>query len=316
MPLDVWIPAETPREARALLPSSARVHDYPPRGGWTPARGPTAPPSGADLLVASLDANLVLDAIAHLPGLRVVQTTSAGVDRWIGRLPPDVTLCDASGVHDVGVAEWVVAAILAVYRRLPFFVDAQRRAEWLEDGQREAVRGEELNGARVLILGFGSIGRAVAERLQPFGCEVVGVARRAREGVHGLDELSGLLPSADVVVVLLPLTQATRGLVGADVLARMKRGALLVNAARGPIVDTDALLAALRDGRIRAALDVTDPEPLPPDHPLWSAPGALITPHVAGDVRGELERAWRFVGEQIGRLERGEPLANVVVEGY
>src|SRR4029077_2902446 len=130
----------------------------------------------------------------------------------------------------------------------------------------------DLEGAAVLILGHGSIGRAVERRLEPFGARVTGVARRARDGVHGMDELPGLLGEADVVVVLLPLTPLTRGMVDAGFLAAMREGALLVNAARGPIVDTGALLDAVRSGRISCALDVTDPEPLPDGHPLWSTP--------------------------------------------
>jgi phosphoglycerate dehydrogenase-like enzyme len=205
-----------------------------------------------------------------------------------------------------------------MFRRLPDFLERQRAGTWLADDEREAVRADELNGSRVLVVGFGSIGRAVAARLRPFGADVVGVARRATpvDGVRGLDALPELLPSADVVVDLLPLTPDTRGLINADAISGMKPGALFVNAGRGGTVDADALLAALRAGRIRAALDVTDPEPLPDGHPLWSAPNVLITPHVAGDVRGERRRAWALVAEQVARLERGEPLRNVVEAGY
>ncbi len=309
VPLHVWIPAETAPEHRTMLPDGVRLHDYPPAGGWPADR------EHADLLVVTA-VEPALDAIQHLNGVRVVQTLSAGVDRIVGRLPGDVTLCDASGVHDVGVAEWVVAAILAVLRRFPAFVEAQGRGRWLEEDDRESVRGDELHGKRVLVLGFGSIGRAVADRLRPFGVEVVGVARRPRAGVRSIDDLPGLLPTADIVVVLLPLTPETRGFVNADVIRRMKPNALLVNAGRGALVDTDALLEALRARRIRAALDVTDPEPLPDGHPLWSAPNVFITPHIAGDVSGERARAWALVAEQVRRVERGEPLRNVVEEGY
>ena len=177
----------------------------------------------------------------------------------------------------------------------------------------------------MLIVGYGAIGAALEARLTPFEVEVVRVARSARPGgqgpevtgpvVYGVAELPALLPDADVVVLLVPLTDATRGLVDADFLARMKPGALLVNVARGAVVDTDALLVALNEGRITAALDVTDPEPLPPDHPLWSAPGVLVSPHVGGASSAMWPRAYRVVREQLDRFAAGEPLANVVRPG-
>jgi phosphoglycerate dehydrogenase-like enzyme len=167
-----------------------------------------------------------------------------------------------------------------------------------------------------MILGYGSIGVALESRLAILEAEVIRVARSARPGVYAADELPSLLGRADIVVVLLPLTEATSGLLDRELLGRMREGALLVNAARGPIVDTDALLELLQAGRIRAALDVTDPEPLPEDHPLWDAPGLLITPHFAGDTRGAERRAFALVGEQVRRYMDGEPLVNVVEGGY
>jgi phosphoglycerate dehydrogenase-like enzyme len=244
--------------------------------------------------------------LAAMERVRVVQTVSAGVDWLLEGLRPDITVCDAAGVHDVPVAEWVVGAILAMAKRLPELVDSQRAGVW---HKRD---GDDLEGAEVLILGHGSIGRALEARLAPFGVRVQGIARRPREGLATLDELPALLPRADVVVVLLPLTGATRGMVDGDFLQRMRSGALLVNAARGPIVDS----VALRAGRIRAALDVTDPEPLPDDHPLWSAPNVLVTPHVAGDVPGFPRRAMAFARDQVRRYVAGEPLENVVEDGY
>ena len=163
----------------------------------------------------------------------------------------------------------------------------------------------------MLILGYGSIGRAVEARLMPFGIKVLRVARHPREGVHAVTELAALLPDCDVVVILLPLTAETRGLVDNRFLSAMKPGALLLNPARGAIVDTEALITAVRAGRLRAALDVTDPEPLPEGHPLWSAPGVLITPHVAGAPIRWRARAYRFVGDQLRRYASGEPLRNV-----
>jgi phosphoglycerate dehydrogenase-like enzyme len=252
------------------------------------------------------------EAMRRLEDLHVVQTLSAGVDWLVDDVPAGVTLCDAAGVHDVPVSEWTATAILAMQRELPLQLGWQKTATW----HRPGPEIDDLEGSTVLILGYGSIGRAVEARLAPFGVDVIRVARTPREGVSGLADLNALLPRADVVVILLPLTSETRGLVDARFLAAMHDGALLVNAARGSIVDTAALVAEVQRGRLRAALDVTDPEPLPDGHPLWSAPGVLITPHTAGSSRRFRARAWRFVADQIGRYVRGEPLQNVVVNGY
>jgi phosphoglycerate dehydrogenase-like enzyme len=221
-------------------------------------------------------------------------------------------LCDAAGVHDVPVAEWVVMTILASRRRLPEHLEGQRRGVWRDD----ALVGDDLVDATVVLVGAGAIGRAVEARLAPFGVRIVRVARRPRDGVRPMADLPVILPTADVVVILLPLTPETRGVMDAAAFDAMPPGALLVNASRGGVVDTVALTSAVTDGRIRVALDVTDPEPLPTGHPLWSAPGALITPHVASDVRREDERAWGLVRDQVERLARGELPINVVADGY
>jgi phosphoglycerate dehydrogenase-like enzyme len=304
--LDVWIPDDTQDRFRTVLADLATVHEYPI------SEAPPGRLGRGDLLVAAHHVRSTLRTIPLIEDLRVVQTFSAGVDSLVEQVPAGITLCNATGVHDVGVAEWIMLAILSSYRGMLRYADLQRRATW----GRDRISGEDLDGARVLIVGYGSIGQAVETRLQAFGANVARVARTARDGVHPLDDLPDLVPDADVVISLLPLTSATRGAIGVSVLERMKHGALLVNASRGPVVDTDALLAATSAGRIRAALDVTDPEPLPDGHPLWSTPGVLITPHVAGDVRREEERAWRLVADQVGRLSRGQPLLNVVAEGY
>ena len=186
----------------------------------------------------------------------------------------------------------------------------QPRQRW-----NQHVTGE-LAGSRVLVVGAGDVGESIRRRLLPFDVTVTMVARRARAGAHGVDELPALLPDADIVVVVVPLTPATEKLVDADFLARMPDGALLVNAARGPVADTAALLAELQAGRLRAALDVTDPEPLPPGHPLWDAPGLLLTPHVGGAVTGFPRRAYALVREQLARWARDEPLQNIVSDGY
>lgn len=243
-----------------------------------------------------------IEELPRLERLRVVQSLSAGTD-WIeARVPAWATLCNATGARDAAVAEWVVGALLGdAYGQ---FIAARAR-RWSD------AKPRELQGATVLIVGFGSIGRAVKRRLEPFGVTVIGVARRARDGVHNIGELPALVGRADAVVVLVPLTPDTKGLIDAALLARMRDGALVLNAGRGAVVDTAALVAELESGRLRAALDVVDPEPLPHDHPLWDV-ALTITPHNAGDTPAADERAVRFGAEQLVRFARGEPLRNVV----
>ncbi len=232
----------------------------------------------------------------ELPGLRVAQSLSAGVDWLLPKVPPGIVVCRAVGIHDGPVSEWVVAAILAMQRRLPAFIELQQRAEWNRSGAAQPATIDDLEGHTVVVVGHGSIGRALAARLAPFGARVIGVARHARDDAQPVSALPDLLPQADVVVNLLPLTPETEKFVDAAFLARMKPGALFVNAGRGKTVDTAALIEALGSGRIRAALDVTDPEPLPSDHPLWHLPNVLITPHVAGAVARWEARGYRFAG--------------------
>jgi phosphoglycerate dehydrogenase-like enzyme len=238
--------------------------------------------------------------------LRVIQTASAGVDWLIGHVPEHVVVCNARGVYDAPLAEWVVGAILAMQRGLVQSRDAQARHEW------DAIEPPELSGRRVVIVGLGSIGAAIADRLRPFGVEITGVGRTAREGIRGLAELDDLLLDAEILVDILPLTSETRGLLDARRLGLLPDGALVVNAGRGRTIDTSALVEELRTGRLRAALDVTDPEPLPADHPLWELPNVLITPHMAGDSPGSTIRALALVGDQIRRFAAGEPLINEV----
>jgi phosphoglycerate dehydrogenase-like enzyme len=248
---------------------------------------------------------------AQMPALEVVQARSAGVDWIVDRIPAGVVLCSARGTRDAAVAEWIVAALLADVKGVRPFAEAQAARRWDHDHHIF-----DLGARRVLLLGDGSIGHATRRLLEPFGCEVRGVARRARDGVAELDELGTLLPWADAVVNLLPLTDATRGMVDAALLGSLRDGALYVNAGRGATTDTSALLAELEAGRLRAVLDVVDPEPLPADHPLWGAPGVLISPHVAGDTPAGERASWALVGEQLRRHVRGEPLVNVVAGGY
>ena len=256
------------------------------------------------------DPDAAAAALTALTSLRVVQTQSAGVDTVLAWLPEHVLLCDARGVHGSGTSEWALTAILSVLREFPRFERARLECRW-----EDAVT-DELAGKRVLIIGAGDVGRQLARRLTACDAEPVFAARTARDGVHGVSELPELLPAADVVVLLVPQTSETLGMVGPEFLRRMHDGALLVNAARGGIVDTDALLAELRSGRLRAALDVTDPEPLPADHPLWRAPNLLLTPHVGGAVPGLTDRFVALLAGQVTRYERGEPLINQVHGEY
>jgi len=301
----VWIPATTTPALRAFLPTEIELREVPAYGSLPDA------PQHADILISAFDPARAIEVLPQLRDLRVLQVLTAGVDVVAPHVPDGVILCDGSGIHDAPVSEWVVMAILAMRRRLPAHVLSQQEATW-----RWSSGGDDLEGATVLIVGYGSIGQATEARLTPFGSRIVRVARHARDSVHGIEELESLLPDADVVVILVPLTPATHGMVDARFLSAMRDGALLVNAARGAIVDTDALLDNLRSEHIIAALDVTEPEPLPDGHPLWSAPGVLITPHIGGAVHRVFERGWRFAGEQVRRYIDGEPLRNVVSEGY
>jgi phosphoglycerate dehydrogenase-like enzyme len=300
----MWIPHEVGLSLLGPPPAGVEVEVF--AGHEMPSDPATvevwAPPFLAQVNTVSL--------LEKMPGVRLVQLLTAGADAWVGRVPDGVTLCDARGVHDSSTAEWTVAAILAYVRNFPAFARAQARREWMFGPT------DELAGKRVLIVGYGSIGAAIERRLAPFDVPVTRVARRPREGVHGVAELPRLLPDADVVVLIVPLTRETTGLVDAAFLAAMHDGALLVNAARGPVVDTAALTAEVATGRLNAAFDVTDPEPLPADHPLWTMPNVFLTPHVAGSVAGLLPRAYGLVREQLARYVAGEPLANIVTDGY
>jgi phosphoglycerate dehydrogenase-like enzyme len=251
-----------------------------------------------------------LDALAAMPRLKVVQTLTAGIDLLLPRLPAGAVLCNAHGVHDASTAEWVVAATLAAIRQLPYFMAEQAAGRW-----STRFTGT-LAGQTVLILGYGAIGAAVERRLAGFDVEIVRVARTARDGVHPVADLEGLLPRADVVIVLTPVTPQTAGLVDAGFLAAMKDGALLVNGARGTLVVTDDLCAELASGRLNAALDVTDPEPLPPGHPLWALRNAIVTPHAAATTWLSATTVLAFLRDQVLRHLAGEPLVNVVTGDY
>lgn len=252
----------------------------------------------------------VADVLPRMGRLRVVQTLTAGVDNVRDAIPAGVTLCNGRGIHDASTAELALTLVLASLRGIPGFVRAQDRGEWAFEWR------PALADRRVLLIGYGAVGAAIEARLAPFEVELVKVGRSARDGVHGVAELPDLLPDADVVILVVPLTGETRGLVDARFLASMKDGALLVNLARGAVVVTDDLVAELGRGRISAALDVVDPEPLPPEHPLWSAPNLLVSPHVGGASSAMWPRAYRLVRDQLHRFAAGEPLANVMSGEY
>ncbi|WP_375479406.1 2-hydroxyacid dehydrogenase [uncultured Jatrophihabitans sp.] len=249
------------------------------------------------------------EALAALAALQVVQSPSAGVDAWLPLVPDGVRLCSARGAHGPSTAEVAVAGAIAVLRRFPELVQAQAARQW----QRSDA--DTLADRKVLVLGAGDIGERVAVAMRAFDAEVTLVARHGRAGVRELADLPALLPEAQVVVLSLPHTPESDHLVDAGFLAALPDGALVVNVSRGGIVDTDALLAELTSGRLRAFLDVTDPEPLPADHPLWTAPNLMVTPHIGGATTARERRVYRLVREQIRRYAAGEPLLNEV-DGY
>jgi len=260
-----------------------------------------------------LDPHQRLDLLGTLPKLELVQLLTAGYDNVTPHLPRRVTLCSGGGIHDASTAELALTLILASIRGIPDFVRAQDRHHWIPTRIWPALADR-----RVLVVGYGKVGRAIAARLLSFETSVTAVASRARGGeelvetVHGIDELPALLPEQDVVVVITPLTDATAGLVDAGFLAAMKDGALLVNVARGKVADTDALLAEAASGRLRVAVDVTDPEPLPADHPLWSTPNVLVSPHVGGASTAFRPRALALVRRQLAAYAEGRALESVV----
>lgn len=302
-PLHVLVPSRAIGAAVEALSPRVRAHRYDPADGppagdaalaqvWVPRSGGATVPGP--------------EFFAALPGLRLVQLLSAGAENFAGRLPDGLVLCNARGAHTPSTAEWAVTATLATQRGIPFFVREQDAGRWSSTTHRSLV------GARVLVVGAGDIGRAIGRVLAGFDVDLTYVARTARDGIRAMGDLPELLPHADVVILIVPVTPETTGMVDREFLAAMPDGALLVNAARGVVVDTDALLAELTSGRLRAALDVTDPEPLPEGHPLWSAPGLLLTPHVGGAVPETNARAAAAVTDQLARVLAGEPLVNVI----
>jgi phosphoglycerate dehydrogenase-like enzyme len=308
-----WIPTSTRRDELGVASGSegrARVERAVAESGRNNITLVDGPRADVTFAVPQWGTPFVPE---EMPALQVVQVRSAGVDWIVGQIPHGVTLCGARGTRDRAMAEWVVAALLADLKGVRPFAEAQAAHRWkrLDIG--------DLSNMKVLILGHGASGEETARLLAPFGAQVRGIARRARPGdpnTYTLDQLPDHLPWADALVNLLPHTDATHRLVDAQVLAQLPDGALYINVGRGPTTDTDALLAELQAGRLRAVLDVVDPEPLPPDHPLWDAPGLLLSPHVAGDTASSDHAAWDLVATQLLRFADDEPLLNIVSEGY
>ncbi|MDK1359362.1 2-hydroxyacid dehydrogenase [Arthrobacter sp. zg-Y1219] len=253
------------------------------------------------------------EALDRVPNLKMLQAQSTGYDGLPELVGPDVAVVSAAGVHVAGTAELALTLMLASLRGVDAAVRNSATGTW------DSRRFPGLADRRVLLVGVGGIGAAIAERLEPFEVELTRVGSRARTDergtIHGTDELVELAKTAEVVVVITPLTEQTRHLINKEVLAALPDGALVVNVARGPVVDTEALTAEVLSGRLHAALDVVDPEPLPADHPLWKAPNAIITPHVGGNTEAFVPRIRKLLKEQIGRLARGEEPVNLVRHG-
>jgi phosphoglycerate dehydrogenase-like enzyme len=299
-PLKVLVPLGLGLE-RMATPANVEAIFYGPGDSW--------PPEHVDapvVVVGYENAPAIGARFGALPHLRLVQTLNAGYEQWLPLLPEGVMLSNGRGAHGGSSAEWVVAALLAIYRELGVFAERQSEGAWRPKDT------ETLIGKRVVVLGAGDLAVNLAARLTPFEAEVTLVGRRARPGVHPLADVDGLLPTADVVVAMLPGDESTHHLIDAEFLAKLRDGAVVVNVGRGGTVDTEALLAQLRSGRLRAALDVTDPEPLPDGHPLWSAPGLLLTPHVAGSTAGAWARAWAVALRQIEVFASGGRPTNLV----
>jgi phosphoglycerate dehydrogenase-like enzyme len=306
-----WMPTQQAADAVAGLPGvTAEIVDLDQASAQGDASVPASAAQVEFYVPPFFPQHAAMAAMSQMPRLRVVQTSTAGIDRLLPFIPAGVTLCNARGVHDAGTAEWIVGAVIASIRQFPYFAVEQRAGRW-SYRQTGALAGQA-----VLIVGYGSIGAAVERRLSGFEVEVRRVARHAKEGVSPISDVATLLPWADVVILLAPVTRETIGMVDAAFLGQMKDGALFVNAARGSLVVTDDLCDELRSGRLTAVLDVTEPEPLGPQHPLWAMPNVFITPHVAGSTPASGRPGLEFVRAQAQRFRDGEPLLNVITGEY
>jgi len=305
------------------------LHDFPQEIELIPLPDDLDNEIDIDVWLPDPYPNRAMRVWPHLRGVRLILSLMAGTE-WIpGVAGPHVTISKARGAHNISTAEWTIGAILASLKYFPFYLEVQRSGLWKRRFEAPAryalitgdtrpiyppIMLEELTGKRVLLVGHGEIGQEIERMLAPFHVEMVRVARteRSEPAVHAVSELDNLLPRAEIVILILPSTAESHHLIGSRQLALMTQGALLVNAARGPVVDTDALVEALNSGRIRAALDVTDPEPLPEAHPLWNCPNLLLTPHLAGSSPQFSPRALKTAADELRRYITGEPLRNVV----
>lgn len=312
----------------ATLPAEL-FHDFPKGIELIPVSDKMDRDVEIDVWIPDPYSTRAIRAWPRLRGVKLVLAMMAGTE-WIpATVGPHVTICNAHGAHNISTAEWTLSAILTMLKYFPLYLDIQRSGVWKRRFEASAhyakitgdthtayppVLQEELTGKTVLLVGYGAIGKEIERMLVPFSVNMVRLARTARSEpeVHAVSELDTLLPRADVVILILPATPESRGLIGERQLGLLHQGALLVNSARGPIVDTDALVDALNSGRIRAALDVTEPEPLPEGHPLWSCPNLLLTPHIGGSTPQFAPRALRVVADELRRYMSGEPLRNVV----
>lgn len=264
--------------------------------------------SNADFVVLPYEGSSISneEALARMTNVEVVQTLTAGFDSVIPWVPSHVTLCNAAGVHDDSTSELAVLLTLSALRDMPRSFQAQKDHHW------ETYFAKSLADKEVLLIGYGNVGKACEKRLLAFGCNVTPVATSARDHVRSVTELPSLIPSVDVVILIVPNNAGTVNLVDAKFLSQMKDGALLVNVARGVVVNTEALVAELRTGRISAALDVTEPEPLPATHPLWDLPNVIITPHNGGEGDVFWERARTRIHSQFDLWLAGQPLDCIV----
>jgi phosphoglycerate dehydrogenase-like enzyme len=250
-----------------------------------------------------------LELTKKMPNLKVLQMPNAGYDDALEFVREGITLCNGRSIHDDSTAELAVGLTIASLRGFPDFVRNQDKSSWVH------VKNKSINDRRIGIIGFGSIGSTIAKMLSGFSVEILPFTQSGRDNTTAISDLDKHLPTLDVVILILPLTAESKHLFNAKRLSLMKDGALLVNVARGPIVDTDALVKELNSGRITAAVDVTDPEPLPSDHPLWQAKGVLISPHVGGNTTAFEKRARKLIESQLNLLAEGKPLNNVIVAG-